>query len=194
MIRGGHLLRIAVTGQTSWAGARGLDADNTQTAQIIEDTSGGSTFTLDGLSDPDLKHPQGRSISNTARPLGGNRGRRDRKHTTPGRDRQSSSGGACSDPTEERHKFDETGLSRKRPRQRKDYGAATASFRGSGTSIRRHQLLKFRGPIADECSRAGRKHAQTRTVGFLRAQRASPMAEPARPLRRTWSRPRESAR
>jgi soluble lytic murein transglycosylase len=40
--------------QTSSAGARGLMQITPQTAQIIEDKSGGSTFTLQDLSDPDL--------------------------------------------------------------------------------------------------------------------------------------------
>jgi soluble lytic murein transglycosylase len=40
--------------QTSSAGARGLMQITPQTAQIIEDKSGGSTFTLQDLSNPDL--------------------------------------------------------------------------------------------------------------------------------------------
>jgi soluble lytic murein transglycosylase len=40
--------------QTSSAGARGLMQITPQTAKIIEDKSGGSTFTLEDLSDPDL--------------------------------------------------------------------------------------------------------------------------------------------
>jgi soluble lytic murein transglycosylase len=40
--------------QTSSAGARGLMQITPQTAQIIESKSGGSTFTLQDLSDPDL--------------------------------------------------------------------------------------------------------------------------------------------
>jgi soluble lytic murein transglycosylase len=40
--------------QTSSAGARGLMQITPQTAQIIENKSGGSTFTLQDLSDPDL--------------------------------------------------------------------------------------------------------------------------------------------
>jgi soluble lytic murein transglycosylase len=40
--------------QTSSAGARGLMQITPQTAQIIEAKSGGSTFTLQDLSDPDL--------------------------------------------------------------------------------------------------------------------------------------------
>jgi soluble lytic murein transglycosylase len=40
--------------QTSSAGARGLMQITPQTAKIIEDKSGGSTFTLQDLSDPDL--------------------------------------------------------------------------------------------------------------------------------------------
>jgi soluble lytic murein transglycosylase len=40
--------------QTSAAGARGLMQITPQTAQIIENKSGGSTFTLEDLSDPDL--------------------------------------------------------------------------------------------------------------------------------------------
>jgi soluble lytic murein transglycosylase len=40
--------------QTSAAGARGLMQITPQTAQIIEDKSGGSTFTLQDLSDPDV--------------------------------------------------------------------------------------------------------------------------------------------
>ena len=40
--------------QTSSAGARGLMQITPQTAQIIEQKSGGSTFTLEDLSDPDV--------------------------------------------------------------------------------------------------------------------------------------------
>jgi soluble lytic murein transglycosylase len=40
--------------QTSSAGARGLMQITPKTAQIIESKSGGSTFTLQDLSDPDL--------------------------------------------------------------------------------------------------------------------------------------------
>jgi soluble lytic murein transglycosylase len=40
--------------QTSAAGARGLMQITPKTAKIIEDKSGGSTFTLEDLSDPDL--------------------------------------------------------------------------------------------------------------------------------------------
>ncbi len=40
--------------QTSSAGARGLMQITPQTANIIEEKSGGSTFTLEDLSDPDL--------------------------------------------------------------------------------------------------------------------------------------------